>query len=104
MPIFYVTQALSIISGAEKIEPKKSGEGANIIKLFTTVIYISCNKLERLSLASLFSLVLCLKVGLEPPHVEHLSGAPLLGTLLALTHIHLTSLERLARDKCSSLL
>jgi hypothetical protein len=36
-----------------------------------------------MSLASLSSLVLCLQVSLEPSQVKHLSGAPLLGRLLA---------------------
>ncbi len=38
---------------------------ANVIKLFSAIIYDFRNKLERLSLASLSSLVLCLRVRLE---------------------------------------
>jgi hypothetical protein len=34
--------------------------------------------------------------------VKHLTGAPLQGRLLGLTHKHWTRLERLARDKNSS--
>ncbi len=53
-----------------------------------------CNKLDCLSLASLSSLVECLWVrpGASYPRVEHL------------TRKHCTRLERLARDKHSSLL
>jgi hypothetical protein len=52
---------------------------ANVIKLFSAIIYDFRNKLERLSLASLFSLVLCLRL-VEAgayPRVEHLNGATL---------------------------
>ncbi len=69
--------------------------GANVIKLFTTFH----NKLERLSLASLFSLVYCLWVPPGAyPRVERLKGSlrPYPQTL--------ARLERLARDKRSSLL
>jgi hypothetical protein len=51
--------------------------GACTIKLFTSVIYGFRNKLECLSLASLFSLVKCLRVRPEPTQVKHLKGAPL---------------------------
>jgi len=51
--------------------------GVNVIKLFISVIYeYSYNNLERLSLASLSSLVLCLQVRPEPTRVKHLSDAP----------------------------
>jgi hypothetical protein len=36
-----------------------------------------CNKLERLSVGSFSSLVLCLRVRLEHTRLKHLSGAPL---------------------------
>ncbi len=42
------------------------------------------NKLERLSPASLSSLVYCLWVSLELAQMKHLSGAPLQSMLLAL--------------------
>ncbi len=58
--------------------------GANVIKLFTAVIYEFRNKLERfrnklerLCLASLSSLAECLRV--RPgayPRIEHLKGLP----------------------------
>ncbi len=35
------------------------GPGANPVKSFTIVIYVFCNKLEWLSLASLSSLISC---------------------------------------------
>ncbi len=41
------------------------------------------NKLECLSLASLSSLLSCLRVRLEPTQVRHISGTPLHGRLLA---------------------
>jgi hypothetical protein len=48
-----------------------------------TIKLFECNKLECLLLANLSSLVLCLKVRLEPSQMKHLSVAPLLGRLLA---------------------
>ncbi len=60
--------------------------------LFTAVITTFHNKLERLSLASLSSLVECLQVRPNPTRVKHLSGAPLKGRLLALpTNIRIGS-------------
>jgi hypothetical protein len=43
------------------------------------------NKLEYLALASFSSLVQCLRVSPDPILVEHHSGTPLLGRLLALS-------------------
>jgi hypothetical protein len=71
----------------------------NFLRLEVTTFW---NRLERLSLASLSSLVLCL--GVRPgayPRVEHLKCASL-GS--GLTHKNYTILERLARDKLSILL
>ncbi len=48
------------------------------------------NNLVCLSLSGLSSLVLCLRVRLEPTKEKHLSGGPLQGRLLAsLTNIEL---------------
>jgi hypothetical protein len=64
-----------------------------------------CNKLECLSLASLSGLAYYLWV--RPgayPRVEHLKGASLAWVGSGPTGKHYTLLERLARDKHSSLL
>jgi hypothetical protein len=61
------------------------------------------NKLECLSLLSLFSFVQHLWVRQEPTLVKHLSGASLWGRLLAL-RVNNTRLKRLARSKRSSVL
>jgi hypothetical protein len=58
------------------------------------------NKLECLSLACISYLVKCFYVRPEANRVKYLSSAPLKGR----PHSHLTRLERLARDKHSSLL
>jgi hypothetical protein len=47
----------SDVSYESKMFMKPTTPGANVIKLFTAVIYDFCNKLECLSLASLSSLV-----------------------------------------------
>jgi hypothetical protein len=52
---------------------------ANVIKLFTHVIYSQTKQVRVLSLASLSSLVQRLVVRPEPTNVEHLSGASLEG-------------------------
>ncbi len=67
--------------GWQRILPR-----ANLAKLFMAVIYKFRKKLERLSLASLSSLVYCLWVKPEPTRVKHISGAPLLGRLPGLAH------------------
>ncbi len=51
-------------------------QGVNIIKLITAVIYKFVNKLEHLSMANLFKLILCLWVRPgDYPRVEHLKDA-----------------------------
>ncbi len=59
-----------------------SPPGVKVIKLFTAWSYTLFNKLERLSLASLSSLVQYLLVRPEPTWVKRLSGDPLYGRLL----------------------
>jgi hypothetical protein len=79
--------------------------GVNVIKLFTSVIFIIiCTKLERLSLEKPFqpSLMFACYTG------AHLWESPFrcstLGQAPYLTRKHLTRLERPARDKHASLL
>ncbi len=62
------------------------------------------NKLERTSLACLSSLVYCLRVRAEPTRVKKISGATLYGRLLAFHQRHKTKLEKVIKDKHSSLL
>jgi hypothetical protein len=45
----------------------------NVIKLFMTVLHECFSKLERLSLAGLYSSFKCLRVRLEPTQVKRLS-------------------------------
>jgi hypothetical protein len=73
--------------------------GANVIKPFTPVSYKCCNKLECLFLESLSSLVYCLWTRLGVYHRRYFTWV---GSCL--THKDYTFLERLARDKRSSLL
>ena len=56
--------------------------GANVIKLFTTVSYNFCNKLEQ---SSLSRILWCLQVRQEPTQVKQISDSPLKGSqILAL--------------------
>jgi hypothetical protein len=54
------------------------------MKHLTPLVYNVPNKLECLAVTSLSKLVLCLREKVEPAREKHLSGAPLLGRLLAL--------------------
>ncbi len=54
---FYVTEFIKIAKSLMMQAPGPINSGACIIKLITAVIYVICNKLECLSLASLSSLV-----------------------------------------------
>jgi len=64
--------------------------GPNDMNNFTVVIYKCLDKQECLSMASLSSLVLCLRLRPELARVEHLNDAPLYGRLLVLpTNIRL---------------
>jgi hypothetical protein len=51
--------------------------GTNSIKLFTVVIDEFCNKIECVSLASLYNLVSCFRVRFDTTSVKHLVGDPL---------------------------
>ncbi len=64
----------------------------------------SRNMLECLSLASLSNLVQCLQVRLGPTQMKCLFRYSTLGQAPGLAHKHQTRLERLVRDKRSSLL
>ncbi len=59
--------------------------GSNVTKLFCPLFTNFHKKLACLSLASFFGLVYCLQVRTELISVEHLSGTPPLGRLLALS-------------------
>ncbi len=75
-----------------------SGPGVSVMKLFPLLLILRKNKLECLSVTSLFS-----TVGPGPIRVEHFSTPPLYGRLLALLGNIRSGWKRFARNKHASL-